>query len=398
MLSWKPITQARQFFEIPNVSPNWLWETILFPFLVTRFVWELVAYFAYGNYQPNPSYLRYVQRGFFITHIFPLDIFARWDSSWYFSIIKIGYQASADLRTAYSNMAYFPLYPYLVKSLGWFGVQLPDGFYVLVGVLLSNLFFLVAMALLYRLIVASLGFSETVARRALVLSFVFPAGFFFSSFYPESLFLLLAVAGFTFALQDEWLPTAICAALAVLTKSQGVILLAALGWLYMERRNWSLREIRPSVAWFVLAPLALSLHFYYLYLKSGHPLAVFDAMAAWGRNQSIFTNPFQNLTGPSLDVFKIDLVFLVIFVLCSIYMLWKWPVKAYGIFALLMCLLPVFTGLLVSVSRYLAVIFPVFIMLGEKLERREGYDFLKAAWFALQIIYFAGWVNYYWIA
>ena len=166
----------------------------------------------------------------------------------------------------------------------------------------------------------------------------------------------------------------------------------------MEKRGWRLREIRASIAWFALAPAVLLLHFYFLYLKTGHILAIFDAMAAWGRKQDIFTTPWMNLTGPSLDVFKIDLVLGILFIACSIYLIWKWPVRAFGIFALLMCLMPLSTGLLVSLSRYLAVIFPVFILLGEKLKRVEWYDLLRAGWFALQIVYFAGWVNYYWIA
>src|SRR5215831_9722925 len=130
--------RIRQYFEIPGSAPNWFWESILFPFLVTRAIWEFIGYYAAGNYVPNPSYAKYAQQGYFLTRIFPLDIFARWDSKWYLSIIKNGYLASADLRTAYSNIAFFPLYPYLVKSIGWFGVSLPDGFYVLVGLIISN--------------------------------------------------------------------------------------------------------------------------------------------------------------------------------------------------------------------------------------------------------------------
>jgi hypothetical protein len=79
-------------------------------------------------------------------------------------------------------------------------------------------------------------------------------------------------------------------------------------------------------------------------------------------------------------------------------LLWKWPLKAYGIFALLMILLALSTGLLVSISRYLLVSFPVFILLGEKLKRGKWFDLTTAVFFALQVIYFAGWVNYYWIA
>lgn len=395
----KIVLPIKQFLTIPNASGRWFRDSVLLPLLATRSIWELVAYFAYGNYVPNPSYPRYIERGYFLTRIFPLDIFARWDSNWYFSIIRDGYQPSADLTRSYSNLAFFPLYPYLVKSLGWFGLDLPNAYYVLVGVLLSNLLFIGAMALLYRLIVLELGLGEDAAKRTLGLVFVFPAGFYFASFYTESLFLFLALAGFTFALREKWLPTGIIAALAVLTRSQGVVLLLALAWLYMEKRGWRWREIRPSAGWLALAPAALLAHFYHLYLVSGRPLAVFEAMSAWGRIRVYnLSDPFRNLVNPWLDVFKIDLVLMLIFFGCALYILWKWPSKAYGVFAVLMCFLPVYTGLLVSVSRYMAIIFPVFILLGEKLANRNAYDSLRAVWFALQIVYFAGWVNYYWIA
>ena len=391
--------QVRQFLENPHAPLDWFWKSILFPFLVTRSIWVLVAYFATGNYLSNPSYVTYVKRGYFLTRVFPLDIFARWDSRWYFSIIKDGYQASVNLKTAYSNMAFFPLYPYLVKSLGWFGLDLPNGYYILVGLILSNLCFLASAMLLYKLIIGPLGFRHATAQRTLGLLFVFPASFFFASFYPESLFLFLTLAAFTLALQEKWLLTGVCTALAILARPQGVVLAFALAWLYMEQRHWRLQDIRPNVLWFALTPLALLLHFYSLYLKSGDFLAYFDATKAWGGvDAGIFQNPLQNLQGPSLDVFKIDFILIILFLICSIYMLWKWPVKAYGIFALIMCIMPLATGLLVSMSRELVVIFPIFILLGEKLKRREGYLFLQAAWFALQIIYFAGWVNYYWIA
>ncbi|HEY6074372.1 MAG TPA: mannosyltransferase family protein [Anaerolineales bacterium] len=389
----------QRFFEVPGASPRWFWDSVLFPFLLTRLVWLLVGYYAYGNYVTNPSYEKYYKQGFFLTKYFFLDMFARWDARWYLSIIRDGYQPSADLTQFYSNLAFFPLYPYLVKSIGWLGLNLPAAFYILVGLLLSNLLFLLAMALLYRLIVLELGFEPAAAARALGLIFVFPAGFFFASFYTESLFLFLALLGFTFALRGNWLGAGIAAALGVLTRSQGVALLVALLWLYMEMRGWRLREVRPSLGWFALGPLALGAHFYSLYLISGRPLAMFEAMSAWGRiSEYNLGDPFRNLAGPSLDVFKIDLVLFLLFLASSLYILWKWKWKAFGVFALLMCFLPVYTGLLVSVSRYLAIVFPVFILLGEKLKGRNAYLALMAVWYALQVVYFAGFVNYYWIA
>ncbi len=329
--------RLKQFFEIPQAPHNWFWSVVLFPFLITRSIWILVAYFASGNYLPNPSYLNYFKRGYFLTRIFPLDIFTRWDSKWYFSIIKSGYQPSANLRTMYSNLAFFPLYPYLVKSVGWLGVSLPDGIYIILGLLLSNLFFLASAALLYRLIISSLGFDEDTARRTLTLLIVFPVSFFFSAFYPESLFLFLTLLSFTLALEEKWFWTGICMALLIVTKPTGVIPVLALAWFYMEKKRWKVQSIRPSILWFLLAPIALLLHFYNLYLVSGHPFAFLDAMTAWGGIQpSAYLNPFQNLKGPALDVFKIDLVLTLLFFICSLYMLWKWSIKAYGVFALLM--------------------------------------------------------------
>ena len=393
------MNRLKQFFDIPHAPDNWFWNVILFPFLVTRAIWIFVAYYAYNNYLTNPGYARYVKQGYFLTRIFPLDIFTRWDSKWYFSILKNGYQPTADLRTMYSNLAFFPLYPYLVKSVGWLGIPLPDGLYIFIGLLLSNLFFLASAALLYRLIIVSLGFDEDSAHRALTLLIVFPVSFFFSAFYPESLFLFLTLLGFTFALEEKWAWTGVCAALLIVTKPTGIVPVFALAWLYMEKKGWKLQNILPSILWFLLAPIPLSLHFYDLYLVSGHPFAFLDAMTAWGGIQpSAYLNPFQNLQGPALDVFKIDLVLTILFLIASFYLLWKWPIKAYGIFALLMILLALSTGLLVSISRYLLISFPIFVLLGEKLKREKWYDLTIAVFFALQVIYFAGWVNYYWVA
>lgn len=389
----------RQFLARFPKLPPWLWDSILFPFLLTRLTWLLVAYFAAGNLVPNPSYPTYSGRGYFLTRIFPLDIFTRWDSFYYLSIVKHGYRAAADITTTTSSIPFFPLYPYLVKSLGWLGLNLPDGFYILTGLLLSNLLFLAAAVLLHRLITGPLGFDETAAHRALTLLMVFPASFFFSSFYPESLFLFLVLAGFSFAQRDRWLPAALCAALLVLTRPQGVVAAAALAWFYMEKRAWKLRLIRADVLWFALAPIALLLHAAHLYQITARPLAFIDAQLAWGRNSGgVLNGLWVNINGPALDVFKIDLLLVSVFLLISLYLLWKWQVKAYGVFALLMCLMPLSTGSLVSVSRFLVVIFPVFILLGEKLSHRQGYTALRAVWFALQIVYFAAWVNYYWIA
>lgn len=382
-----------------NLRAPWFWSVVLFPFILTRLAWLLAAAFAQGAFQPNPTYLKYFQQGGQLTRVWLLDIFAHWDARFFLSIIKDGYSTTTDFANEYSNTAFLPLYPYLVKSVGWLGVDLPDAAYLVIGILLSNLCFLAAMFLLYRLATRHFGLDETSAGRGLALLFVYPASFFFSCFYTESLFLLLVVAGFCAAFERRWWLVGIISALLALTRVQGLLAVAALGWIYMEARGWRLRDIRADALWFGLAPAALLAHLYYLYTLTGRYLAPWEAQVAWERNKyGLLNGLWLQISAPSLDVYKIDGLLMLFFLGCGIYMLWKLPSKSYGIYTILMCVMPVLTGMLISGTRYIVVVFPVFLLLGQKLARREYYDLLRILWFTLQILYFAGWSIYYWVA
>jgi hypothetical protein len=167
----------------------------------------------------------------------------------------------------------------------------------------------------------------------------------------------------------------------------------------MESRGWRLRDIRADVLWFGLAPAALLGHLYYLYTLTGRFLAPLEAQVAWGRNKyGLLEGLWLQISGPELDVFKLDGIFMLAFLALGIYMLWKLPSKSYGIYTILMCLVPVLTGMLISGTRYIVVVFPVFLLLGRMLEKREAFDLTRTLFFTLQILYFAGWALYYWVS
>ncbi len=151
--------------------------------------------------------------------------------------------------------------------------------------------------------------------------------------------------------------------------------------------------------WFGLVPLPLILHLYHLYRLTGDFFAPIHSQFAWGRSQyGLLEGIWLNVSGPTLDVFKIDALLLLFFLGCGVYLMIRWPARSYGLFVVLLCLMPPATGLLVSVSRFLAVAFPVFLLLGQKLKEGAGFQVLCGIWFSLQIIYLAAWVNYFWIA
>lgn len=382
-----------------RVSKTWQWSSIIVPFITTRLAWALIALFTRGNLPVNPTYAEYAQRGYFLSRFFLIDIWSHWDGRWYFSIAKHGYLPPAEITESFSNLAFFPLYPYLARATGWLGIPLPDSVLLLWGIILSNLFFLAAAVLLHQIATHHLGFDPDQARRAVVLMFAFPSAFFFSSFYPESLFLFLTAAGFFMGLTGRWAWAAVCAALALVTRPQGGLVALSIAWLYFESHGWKPRAIRPDILWFGLVPLPLILHLYHLYRLTGDFFAPIHSQFAWGRSQyGLLEGIWLNVSGPTLDVFKIDALLLLFFLGCGVYLMIRWPARSYGLFVVLLCLMPPATGLLVSVSRFLAVAFPVFLLLGQKLKEGAGFQVLCGIWFSLQIIYLAAWVNYFWIA
>ena len=99
-----------------DLLKGWVGKTVLLPYAVTRLVWLAVGLFS-KNFLANPTYEQYSSRGWMLSPHFLIDIWTRWDSKWYLSIVENGYTPAADLSSTISNVAFFPLYPYLIKFL-----------------------------------------------------------------------------------------------------------------------------------------------------------------------------------------------------------------------------------------------------------------------------------------
>jgi hypothetical protein len=386
--------------RIRTAVQTWFGEAVLIPFAATRIIWLLVAWFA--RYFPtSPTFQRYVDQGGFISDHYLLDIWSRWDSRWYMFIIKDGYfsEPVSVLTTHRSNLPFFPLYPYLVK---WITEALPvhvqPGWYLLVGLLISNLCFLIAAGFLYRLIADHLA-GETIAKRVLLLIFAFPTSFIFSTFYPESLYLMLCVISLWLAYKGKWAGASLAAALAGVCRPQGILLALPLALLYLQSIGWRPRSLRWNVAWLAVIPLPLAAHFISLYPKTGTYIAPILAQGSWRSGGSVFQEIVRLVQlSPSLNVWQIDAIvwaFFAVILLAGARRLRSWPMAAY---ALAQLVLPASTGSFMSFTRFAVTIFPIFIILAQMLKRRSFEMFCLALFFAFQVLYFLGWVNYFWIA
>jgi Mannosyltransferase (PIG-V) len=111
-----------------------------------------------------------------------LSTWQRWDALWYQRIAEAGYRPG-------DGTAHFqPLYPLLARI-----VSVPlSGQVVWAELLVSSAAFALAMWLLYR--VARFDVGPLVARLSVLLTALFPTGFFLLAPYTEALYLTLTVA------------------------------------------------------------------------------------------------------------------------------------------------------------------------------------------------------------
>jgi Mannosyltransferase (PIG-V) len=218
---------------------------------------------------------------------------ARWDSVWYLTIAQGGYGGAGDRP----RTAFFPLYPLLVHAGGWI-VGAP----MVAGLLVSLACFLAALVLLQRLAAIELG--PAAAHGTVMLVAFFPVAFFFSAVYSESLFLLLSVATLLAARQGRWAWAGVLGALAAATRNGGVLLVLPIALLFLYgprgdrpspaspagRSRWRPRHrVEPALLWAGLVPLGLGAYLLYLGLATGDALATFHAPSAWLRH---FSGPF----------------------------------------------------------------------------------------------------------
>jgi hypothetical protein len=344
-----------------------------------------------------------------------LEPLFHWDGYWYILIADRGYH----IHTA--TTAFWPLYPLLLKV----GYDLTTWPMPVVGVLISNLALLGALAVLYRLV--RLDYGDTVATRTVWLFALFPTAFFFSAVYAEALFLLLTVASIYCARTDLWGRAAAFGFLAALTRNTGFLVMIPFGLLLLQRYGWDPRhwwQRGVQVACVILGPL---LYFALLQSVWGDPFITFKAQEQWGRFQTMPWNTvaaaFQQLdlqwlhailnkpdsatliSAYTRDSFAqsnaYDILITLLFIPVALFALWRVR-PVYSLYGLALFIVPLFSPSfvhpLMSVPRFVIVIFPFFIALAMLLRNRWLFGaalVLSAVQLAVLLIQFGTW---FWVA
>ncbi|MDP2860779.1 MAG: glycosyltransferase family 39 protein [bacterium] len=187
-----------------------LWRAvILLAAMTVLAVFSYNVSFSYINALPPPNPLDYLYG------------LANFDGIHYLRTVNEGYKAEF-------SQAFFPLYPILIKTVGVFTFNN----FLISGLIISNLSFLLGLIFFYKL--AKEDFGENVARWGTVFLLTFPTSFFFGAVYNEGLFFLLVVLGFYAGRKNRWLLAGIAGGLASATRFFGILLLPALAVSFWE--------------------------------------------------------------------------------------------------------------------------------------------------------------------
>jgi hypothetical protein len=395
------VNRIRSYFSQNRIR---LLGIILAPLIITRLALLLIGWFSL-ELAPDSGYpiSRAPREGWAFSPHRWLDIWGRWDSGWYLDIALHGYRPSNDLQTEQSNLAFFPLYPYLIRGIdsllpGKVQVQ----YALLTGVVISNICLLGACIILYLLARQLLG-DDRLAERALWYLLLFPVGFILSAVYTEALFLFLSLLAFWSARRGSWALAGLAGFFLALTRFAGIFILPVLVWLYLEQRGWRIRpwhfpRLNWQLVWLLLVPAGFAVFLGIGYQATGDWLAYFHAHSAWGMKISWPWEVLLSKAAMGSQHNFLENFSLLIFLLLSLYALIRLPSPAYGLYALLL-LLPAFTaGELVFGLRTCLVCFPAFLVLAQLGSRwRWLHQTIVALFLAFQSVLFALWTQFYWV-
>jgi len=206
-------------------------------------------------------------KGYQSGHVYLLDPFMNnqvaWDSEYYLAIAVGGYddprsphltpigvvtspegivptQTGAGFDQSIStSYAFFPFYPLMIRIFAYplqiFGLN-PIATATLGGVIVSAFGALLGMLALFDLTRDSLG--QEGALRAAFYLIVFPTGFFLIQIYTEGLFVGLAFACLAMLKRQQWLPAALLAVAATLTRAVGIALIIPMLITWFRTSEW----------------------------------------------------------------------------------------------------------------------------------------------------------------
>jgi Gpi18-like mannosyltransferase len=252
-----------------------------------------------------------------------LGDFIKFDTYSYLKIATQGYdKVRMDEPHTAANWVFFPLYPLLIFLVGKLLLLEP----VLIGIIISNLFLIVALVYIF-LVCLQKGLTEKQAGTAIFMILIYPSSLYFSVPYTESLFLLLSAASLYYASDKKYALAFLAAGLSTVTRVPGFINLAfVLGSVLLDEGFRFSRNYVKYSLYFLLSLVPMGLYLLHMKSLTGDLWAPFHEQSLhWFRYTTVpFKNVISYIQHPyfstpdgwdnGLIAFSVTVVILIIFI------------------------------------------------------------------------------------
>ncbi|MFA7274541.1 MAG: hypothetical protein WC044_11760 [Crocinitomicaceae bacterium] len=328
----------------------------------------------------------------------------KYDAYWYQKIaengypivtkkIDLGYANAKDFKQ--SEWAFFPLYPKLLAGMkNVLGMGYASAAFVL-----SLLFSFLSMLGMFWFGLLFLK-NEQNALYATVLLFCFPFAFYFSMFYTEALFFTFLIFSFIAIHFKRQVLLSFLIIPLILLRPNGLFLLIPLFVYYLEQNNllvkWKLdwqnvkskKTILTSLA-FLTGPIAFLLYCYYQYKMTGFPFAFSIAQAGWYRE---FMFPLLAFFRKGDLATQFNSIYSIFAILFAFSIRKKLPISL-NLLIWISLILPLCSGSVTSMTRFISIIFPFFLVLGKQIAMSNKKYLWLVILLGFHLLTFVTWVQ-----
>ena len=314
------------------------------------------------------------------------NLFKTWDAGHYLFLAEKGYPHGVTDRAAF-----YPLYPFLIRSVGFLFL----GNTLAAGLLISNICSLLAIVYFYLLVKKM--YNDTIAFTASLFMISFVTFFYTSLVYSEGLFLLLVIAFFYYFHEKKFYPCLFLSILIPLTRPTGILVIVPLfGYLVLD--IWNSRKVKEPKIYILLLGFITGFLLYLGIMNyfTGSFFSGFDAQNLYFVHNSISNlfNPVSWFQRNFLDIhytfhgFTTSILNRIFFgfFLILLYFIHKYLDTTLFLYSLALGLIPALSDSFMSYIRFLIVIFPIFIVLALKLQKNPYLIIIPSAMFQVLLL------------
>ncbi len=326
------------------------------------------------------------------------------DTYWYEKISKKGYPElrkreeigfSKAEKYKQSEWAFFPFYPALNKyTSNLLGIHFNTS-----ALIWSTLFSTLAIIGTYWFGVTYFE-KNNIAFYNTILIFTFPFSFYYSVFYTEAVFLSFMIFSFiAIHYRKYWLLGLLLIPLTLL-RPNGIIILLPLYLYHLEQNellkkftfNWKnifkLNNIKQSL-FFLTSPVAFLAYCLYQFEKTGFYFAFSIAQEGWYRE---FMFPILSFFRRGDFATQFNSIYTILIIIFAIWFRKKIKFSLNSLIFISL-LLPLCSGSVTSMPRFISVIFPLFMILSQIIFISKYNNYFLFICVILHFVTFYTWIT-----